>query len=387
MKNNILILILMVFFINQCKKNKMEPFIIPFDVFAWENQAIIEGIAKEYIITNYSNLQKDTLDLKTKAEEFKSNPSIINLKNWQNSLIKVYQDLTVLEPFYFGPANDPRTLYWNMYSWSFGKEPCYQTINCSNSVLSIINGSSSIDQNYIDNLGILVKGVNVLEYLIFTDGGALFSENQNQQAVLNSLTGRKLDFAVALSENIYKNAYTIYTEWNSSFINDFLNPSITNPYYKSQMDVISELNVQIIDQLSRIIDRKIGYPLGLSVSSGGIMHLEKIESQYAKQSINSIYNNFLTIYEIYNGNFNRKGLKHILYRYNQELAEIFAENIYNILSYFKENKNRDLNFLIEYDKQNLIEIYHQIRNIRIFFSSDFVSFTGTNPGVGSSDGD
>ncbi|GIX42481.1 MAG: hypothetical protein KatS3mg129_2214 [Leptospiraceae bacterium] len=389
MRNIKIILLLMVLFINFCKKNNKELFIIPFDVFSWENQLIIEGITKEYILPNYANLQKEALNLKNNAQIFKDNPTIKNLKNWQNSLNKVYHFLTLLEPFYFGPANDPRTLFWNMYSWSFGKDPCFQSINCSISVESIINGSSTIDQNYINSLGILVKGITILEYLIFTDGGSSFTENQNDQDILNSLTGRKLEYAVALSENIYSNAYKINEEWNSDFIFYFLNPSLTNPYYKSQLDILSEFNVQIIDQLSRIIDRKIGYPAGLSISSGGNKHLDKIESLYAKQSIVSIYNNLFTIFEIYNGDFNRRGLKHILYRYDEELADLFADEIYQLLLYFKEHKvkNHDIKFLIENDYENLNDIYQRIRNLRIFFSTDFVSSTGTNPGVGSSDGD
>jgi len=382
-----LILTILLSVVFNCKKEDTSPLFL-FNVFAWENQIIITDIVEKYMMKNFEILFNESLNLKNKAYEFKNNPNIQNLISWQNALKSVYRNLTLVELFNFGPSNDSRTIYKNIYSWTFGQEPCYQSINCTTSVQSIINGSENIDQNYINNLGTKVKGITILEYLIFTDGGQTFSQNKDEQNVLNSLHGRKLDYAVALSENLNDNIQILYNNWKV-YKHNLLNPSIHNNYYKSQLDIISEFNVQIIDQLSRIIDRKIGYPAGLNISSSGNINLNRIESLYAEQSIVSIYNNLLSIYEIYNGNYNRKGLKHILYRSDEELAELTSQKIEEILYYFQIHleKKRDLKYLIEYDSENLKTVYNKIRNIRIFFSSEFVSATGTNPGVGSSDGD
>lgn len=342
---------------------------------------IFSNISNNVIVSSYSNLEANAKSLKAATDAYSQNcsttTSLQNLQTlWKQNMIALKES----EISQFGPAVQGG-YYEAMDPWvnSYLSNPTDTA-----SINSYISGSGTISLSTISALNKLQRGLPAIEYLLFDDG----TGNSSLASICTNLSGRRLQFFSQLVADYYNNANSLKSAWvntSGNFANELPTAGMGSSFFDSKKTAMDTLINQMIALLNTIIDKKLGYPAGLNVSSNGIIRSTNIESRYSDSSIENILANLRSIRNYYTGSGGEgissyvKNVNPILDRKIQAQMEDAITKTQAITSLKSSLTSSNLT--------TTKDAFNSIRTLRTTLTTELTSLSGTGAVSSTGDGD
>lgn len=365
------IMLLSFILVNSCDSKSFFPQFITRNMtyVEFDKVNLLDKLSKNVIIPEYNNFYLLSEDLNNKASLFVNNPteeSLIEIQNIWKKLITSWQKITVFE---FGPV---KTL--NVSSKIFFSPVKEQSIKDV-----LIKEKESLNDNFLDSVGVTKKGLPVIEFLIFNkDKGNNYILSSFKESV--DFEKRKI-YLKLLTNDLKNNANEIKKAWDinqGNYLKQFINE-------KNSFNML--LN-NIISVLENIKDTKLGTPMGKK--SGGELRLNEIESLPSNYSKNNIINNIISIKSIFNGSYNNSesfGLNdYLIYIDKRELKEQIISQIDKTINLI-QTLNPSLEYSIKNEPEKVENVYNEVREILKLIKVDTSNSLSETVTFNSSDGD
>lgn len=236
-----------------------------------------------------------------------------------------------------------------------------------------LTSTTPLSNSDIASMGSNQKGIFTLEYLLFNFSWSDFSSNP-----------RIIEYVSHISENNKIAFEELFTEWTSSY----------KGKYKGSLDnfVTSSIPIttnRLIEYAEFTKNEKLGYPLALSKYK--TMDKFKLESIYAKYSLELISANITTIKSVYLGHLNedRIGYDDFLISYGKQGVEL-DKKIKTQISLL-ENKLMTLSSPIfnniPSNTINYIEFHTQLKALIKLLKVELLTILDITPTFSDGDGD
>ncbi len=276
-----------------------------------DRKALIENYGN-IIVAKYNDAETNATQLESAINTFIENPDTLNLLAAQQALIHLYGTLQGISFLEFGPAED------------YSLRENINTYPTDTANIHIIIQSGSYALPAIANRS---KGLPALEYMLFGTG------TTSAQIVLWLSDTNRKTYLLAVASEVKRLISTVHHTWK---------PTGSN-YYKTfieaqGLDVNSALGMMVnalnLDFERYARDGKVGIPLG--VRTLGVPQLDKVETYYAKQSLEMFIQNISALKSYLQGESGQGILTYldaIDAKYNNEaLSKAIIQKVDNILS-------------------------------------------------------
>lgn len=322
----------------------------------------------EIIVLATTFIQKTSL-LKTSIVNFKNNTSISNLTIAKENWLEVLKTWKQLE-LYNLSAVENSFIHFEINRWETNTD----------NINKFIDGNEVINEAFIAPKGSSSKGISALEYLLFSS-----DDNQN---VLNSFTidtnyDRRLDYILALSENLYLKSNELFSLWENDKVS-FIS-SIENGISGSQ----NQLTNAMINLIEEVIISKLGNPLG--DNSGGVLKIDALEAARSKSSLLIIKEHLTALKRCYTGAFIDNDIQ---WGFDNYLKLISREDLdINILDAFNEcqikidNITNALSVELLENTKSITDLQESFRDLLILVKVDLSNAIGATVTLNDNDGD
>jgi predicted lipoprotein len=246
---------------------------------SFDRQGMLSNIGNNMVIPAYNDVVTKSSDFNISLQNFKSNPTALNLVTAQTQWMSLNTSWRKCEVYGFGPLDNL------LLKTKIDNYHCDVT-----SIESHITSQSIIDLNYINTVPVSDKGIVAAEYLLFGDGV------QDPLSLLSADTQR-VNYLISVSLSVNEKLIQVQNEWISSG-NNFISTFITSDGNNVSSSIGKMINYQVMI-LDEIKNMKLGKPMGKFDAS--VIPAE-VESYYSKQSIPNINTNMIAIEAIFNGN-------------------------------------------------------------------------------------
>ncbi|WP_193706577.1 imelysin family protein [Tenacibaculum piscium] len=357
-KNKFIVLLLISIFIASCSKEETTS-------VAYETE-IANTISTEIISPKIRDLVKKTAVLKTSLTNFSTKTNEENLKIAQQKLTEITKLYAQLYTFNIGEVKNNfinRQLnFWPVYNISIEK--------------NIKNDSFKIEN--IENLGSATKNLPGLNYLLFKfeNPADIIAEYQKNPNRIKFLLG-VFDQFNQLVQQLNDIWFSSKNASKNTFENQFRN--------NTDKGLDSSFN-QLFNGLYNVIDNckvtKVGKPAGLESSSH--VHPEIVENYYTGNSLDLIYENILSVEELF---FSKKITSIADYiksvTKNDTLNNTISAKIQEIKSILKNDIKQPLKEAVTTDKKNVKRLHTALKELLILLHNDVRSslsiiITGTD---------
>lgn len=331
--------------------------------------AQLKNIYNNGIVTLTDAFSQEVIQLKESINNLKQTTTLNNLVSSQNNWKNVMKTWKQLELYNLGAIQNS-FIHFEINRW----ETNTSLIN------DYINGSDVINETYVESKGSSAKGLSAIEFLLFS--------SENNQTVLNTLTTalnsqRRLDYLLALSENLEKKETKLKTLWTNSE-DTFLN-SLQNGISGSQ----NQLTNAMVSLIEEIVISKLGKPLG--EKTGGTISVNSLEAYRSGFSLEIINQHLMALEKCYSGNFKQNSIKWGYDNYldligsitlNEKINTAFA----NCKLKIEAIKNPLREELIN-NKQNVAELRSSFTNLLVLIKVDLANAIGSTITISDNDGD
>ncbi|WP_299158674.1 imelysin family protein [uncultured Tenacibaculum sp.] len=331
--------------------------------------AQLKNIYNNGIVTLTDTFGQEVIQLKESINNLKQTTTLNNLVSAQNNWKDVMKTWKQLELYNLGAIQNS-FIHFEINRW----ETNTSLIN------DYIDGSDAINETYVESKGSSAKGLSAIEFLLFS--------SENNQTVLNTLTTalnsqRRLDYLLALSENLEKKETKLKTLWTNSE-DTFLN-SLQNGISGSQ----NQLTNAMVSLIEEIVISKLGKPLG--EKTGGIISINSLEAYRSGFSLEIINQHLIALEKCYSGNFKQNSIKWGYDNYldligsitlNEKINTAFA----NCKLKIEAVKNPLREELIN-NKQNVAELRSSFTNLLVLIKVDLANAIGSTITISDNDGD
>lgn len=341
-----------------------------FTYVEFDKKNLMEQVGKNVIIPEYNNFYTLSEKLDSSANNFINNPDTNSLnelqKNWKDTLGS-WEKIIV---FQFGPVKTLNLA--NKIFFSPAKSDAIEEV--------LAKDISTLNDNYLNTVGVTKKGLPVIEYLIFN------SEKGNNFIIDNFKTAEKSAqrkaYLKLLTKDLKANALSINNEW-----------SINKTNYLSKLvleaNAFNMLLNNMIATTEDIKDIKIGTPLGKK--SGGELRLAEIESLPSNNSKENIINSLQSIKNVFNGtasnNATAIGLDDYLdYLEKQTLKNQINNQIDKTIKAVQDT-NASLSTAITKEPQKVETVYNESKELLRLLKVDMANAVNETVNFNVSDGD
>ncbi len=311
------------------------------------------------LVTEFK-VQSASLDELTKA--YKANTSESNLNaakaQWKN-VVRVWKRLDLYD---LGGVAD------SFISFEINRWP-----TDTERIDANINGTETLDADFIATKGSSVKGIAAIEYLLFTT-----DENASETYRL-----RKTDYLVALTENLKVKADELLALWTANktaFVG-----ALENGITGSQNQVINAM-VTLIEE---IIISKLGRPLG--DTNGGTISIEALEAYRSEFSKEIIQQHLIALERCYKGDFAQTPFR---VGFDDFLVLIGSDNLaVDIATQFSHCQQQldaidgTLKATLETDTQAVADLKDSFRDLLVLIKVDMANVLGSTITFNDNDGD
>lgn len=336
----------------------------------FDRRAMLENIGNRIIMPYYADFLAQTEILQNAAYAFRDTPSPATLSTlrdeWKNaSLAWQYCKLFNFSrlPVYHSPIEKPMDTPLNI-----------------DFIEQTILGDEVIDEPFIEGSGSNVRGLPALEYLLFAfEEEVLFEQFTNP---------RRMDYLVAVAENIHHKATQVYTYWSPEG-NNFLGTFIDSDGDGSKvLESVSMLTNQIASQSEHIVQMRLGLPLGKS--SGGTAQPELVEGRLSETATMQIIALLEGIQQTFNGG-EGLGLDDYLDFLGAEYeGQALSERISQQLDLLRDRLTAlesPLEIAIVEQPSELESVYTEARELIRFIKTDMAAQLGVTITFNDNDGD
>lgn len=310
----------------------------------------------------------ETTNLNTVVEQFQLQPTLENLIIVQNTWTEMLLVWKQLELYRIGPISSS-FIYYRINYW-----PTNTTF-----INNFIEGTDAINEGYIESKGGSAKGISALEYLLF---------NTDNQTTINSFTvdvnfERRLDYLVALSQNLITKAQELETLW-IDYKPEFIS-AVENGLDGSQNLLINEM-VALFEEIKIY---KLGKALG--DNTGGNIDVFELEAYRSEKSLDIIRKNLVSLERCYTGDFAQTPFRigfddYLIQLGYQELATEITNNFTNCYSKIDAISNSLKNEVVN-NTQNVTDLQTAITELLVHVKVDIANAIGSTITFNDNDGD
>ncbi len=230
---------------------------------SYDRTALLTNYANGYIIPAYKNYKVQCDSLKLVVDSFNAAPNTTTLQNlklqWEKTLL-VWQDVAFLE---FGPAaNLALRAQTNVYP-----------VDTTQVKANIADGNANLQLS--SNFD--AKGFQAVDYLISgikSNSASIVTYYTDSVKVSNYLT--------TVVTELQNNAATVYSEWNTTYVTNFINNSASNAQGSAVSNVVNALNKHYETYIRK---GKIGLPAGVFNGFSQVAMPDHVEAYYYMQSL------------------------------------------------------------------------------------------------------
>ncbi len=311
----------------------------------------------------------NTKELETRTQTFVQQPNIENLKGLQTQWVNTLKTWKHLELYNLGIIEDS-FIHFEINRWPTNTE----TIN------NFIEGTETIDADFIAGNGSSSKGVSAMEYLLFS-----FENNQEilDQFTTNPNFERRQAYLLSLSENLEIKAIALQTLW-TMHKTDFIS-SLENGISGSQ----NQLTNAMVTLIEEIIISKLGNPLGNG--NGGEINIEDLEARRSENSLLIIQEHLTALKNLYTGNFNQGSIN---WGFNDYLDLIDRTTLNDAIKASFDNCQEKLDVIsgslkqeLQDTPQNVIDLQDAFNGLLVLIKVDMANAIGTTITINDNDGD
>lgn len=327
----------------------------------FDRAGLITNMANNAVLPSLDELSTEAENFFTAAETFKANANNSNLdllknqwKNlatsWQNSKFFMVKDLK-----YSGQEQE--IAYWPAHT---------------SKIDGLLSSSSQINVDFIKGLGANQKGLFALEYVLF---------NQD----FNTISGNSqaIDFIVSTAQNINLGVNELKSVWTNAYQPKFI--ASTDNFVTS---TIPTLTNRMIEYAEWVKNTKIGYPLALSKYT--TIDDAKLESIYAKYSVELIEQNITTLKSVYQGyNASAIGFDDYLLSFGTKGIELDKkiQNQFLVLENLLSTLPKPAFNNLTNKKTDYTEFHTEVKTLIKLLKTEFIILLEVTPTFSDADGD
>lgn len=335
----------------------------------YRREAQLNNAYTNGIIPLNSSFVFNAKELKTQTQTFVQQPNIENLKNLKIQWVNTLKTWKHLELYNLGIIEDS-FIHFEINRWP-------TNIGIVN---NFIEGTETINADFIAGNGSSSKGISAMEYLLFS-----FDDNQEilDQFTTSPNFERRQAYLLSLSENLETKAIALQTLW-IMHETDFIS-SLENGISGSQ----NQLTNAMVALIEEIIISKLGNPLGNG--NGGEINIEDLEAYRSENSLLIIQEHLIALKTLYTGNFNQDSIN---WGFNDYLYLIGRTTLNDAITVSFNNCQERLDVILGSLKQelqdtpqNVIELQDALNGLLVLIKVDMANAIGTTITINDNDGD
>ncbi len=335
----------------------------------------LTGLATDYILPSYQDLQDKAQLLSTQSNNFcalttATNTDLETLQQSWGDFNASWQDIQWLK---VGPVlTSSRNL--RIEFWPDSNSAVENGLN------SLLLSAEPLTAEYVSGRNVGGQGIPALEILLFTDVAQASLLSADDKA-------KRCEAVQAISENLVNITTDVNTEWQASAGNYVDSLTGGTGEFTSKKDAVEELVTNWLEQVERVKDEKLLQPLA-DVAPG---QPSIAEFTYSNEVITSIKVNIASFSKLFTAN-NDHGFDDILTDHFDQpaISTDMAAKIAAIeVSVNALDSNMTFAQLLndEDSRVQITELIQRIRELRDVLTADFIQATDINIGFNSNDGD
>lgn len=255
------------------------------------SNAMLSNLSSQVIIPTYRSLSAQAALLEESLEAFCLEPSLTGLESAQQQWRAARSIQKQADAFLWGPYVDQ----------GFQNKIDFWPARTENIEQALID-YESFTPELIGNLGVSVRGLTTLEYLLF---GAEVSQEELLNSFQEADSGtQRCNLLQAVGADFVINANDLLAAWNPEQGNYSASLALAGEgslEYPTTQSAITKLLNQMILSLELMRDIKLGKPMGKA--NGGEPLPMEIESPFSENSIEDMIDNLKGLKSIYTGRF------------------------------------------------------------------------------------
>jgi len=358
------IIVFTLLFLVSCGENTPE-------IKSLDREVVLQNIGENVIIPFHQDFQKECQKLYEVSEVFQNNPSENQLLEAQNQWKVTQATWKKCEIFEFGTARD-LFMHNKIGKWKTN----------TGFIERNLNGSETLDANFVQNSGSTSKGLPAIEFLLFGEISSDSTQKQLESFTTTPIAERKRQYLTAMTTDLLKQSTELQQVWQNEI------PTFQS---KTENGIQGSLNVLVNAQISlleEVVNSKLGKPLGKD--NGGIPTPERAEAFRSKFSLDLIQANLEGVQASFQGTEDM-GLSQLQelrnYKQNGELLYENIDNQFNMCFAEFEKLQKPLSEMVIAEPEKLEDFYIATRDLLILFKVDLASALSITVTFNDNDGD
>jgi predicted lipoprotein len=333
-----------------------------------ERKAVLTNIFDNALVPAYEQFALEAVTFHNSILNFNSDSNLENLEKVQAQWLQTKLAWEQAEIYDIGSLND------NFAHNRIDKYPAKYSFLEAN-----LNQETAIDEAFVNNSGSTAKGLPAIEYLVF--------RFENKDSILYQFTNHASayqykNYLTALAKNLISQSEVLQVAIEKErdlFINNTgegLNTAL-NDWVNAQISLLEE-----------VISSKINKPLGLN--SGGEIDLDKLESPFAKTSLDAIKANLIGLQISMKADTNQVNIYDLLddievnepILLSTSIEKSFLKNLEKIDAF-----DQSLFLQLQNDKEKVMDLAISLKELLVLIKVDMVSWLGITVVFNDNDGD
>lgn len=327
----------------------------------FDRRQMLETLTMQVILPYHQALYDQSQALDQAAHAYQADPTPENLAVLQQA----WKDAS---------------LAWERCEWlDFGRLMIYHTpiervptkIEALDEALA---GSDTLNADFVAGSGSNLKGLPALEYLIFAPDVDLTDP-------------RRIDYIVGMTETLVEDTKTLYDAWSpdgDNYAETFINADGAGTVVRESL---SMLNNQMVAELEKILQNKLGKPLGIFYEDG-LPRPELVETPYSGESVAHIRANLESLQAMFTQDWTLRA-------YLTYLGAMYEENLLGdvIMAQFEASYaaldaiQLPLEVAVVEDPASVQAAYDAIHQLMVLIRVDMAGQLGVTITFNDNDGD
>lgn len=333
-----------------------------FDSF--DQQKLLMYWSDSLITPAYQDFYSNCEILSRSAEAFTTSPGAAELSKIQSDWLNATLALKKIEAHQFGPISD-KLLFMQLDRW-----PVSET-----DVTYFIQNNATVDSLLLESKGSVVKGIPVIEYLIFRNDG-------DQSLVLNEFTTGsystiKKQYLLALCKNLHGMAKVVQHDWTT-----YQPQFIAGNGRRADSPLTLSVNAAI-NLCENLKNKKTGKPVG---AIDFTQHPTEVEAYYSDNGTELIQQNLNQLAQFI-GNDN-KGLINLLEHLSpgNSVSDSLLLKIDHCVAK-AQLIQQPLSKAVVVEEEKVFDLYKSLQDLLSFMKSDVLEVSGIPLLFSDNDGD
>jgi len=358
------IIFLILLFLMSCGEDSPE-------VKSLDREVVLQGIGENVIVPFHQDFQKECQRLYEITEIFQNNPSENQLIEVQNQWKTTQTAWKKCEVFEFGTARD-LFMHNKIGKWETN----------TGFIERNLNGSETLDANFVQNSGSTSKGLPAIEFLLFGEIDSDSTQKQLESFTIMPIAERKRQYLTAMTADLWIQSTELQQVWQNEI------PTFQS---KTKNGIQGSLNILVNAQISlleEVVNSKLGKPLGKD--NGGTPNPKDAEAFRSEFSLDLIRANLEGIQASFQGTEDM-GLSQLQelrnYKQNGKLLYENIDNQFDICFTEFEKLQNPLSEMVTTEPENLEDFYMATRDLLVLFKVDLASALSITVTFNDNDGD